>query len=101
VTNVTFSFDTSPNTNPTRKSGGNMAYYIPPSKTMGGYVPRVPHQIAPMIVHTYTRVHALLRCTNVIDKVHNFDVCQIFHFYQAAFASRPDVQLSLWMLIAF
>jgi len=30
VTNVTFSFETSPNTNPTRKRGGDMAYYVPP-----------------------------------------------------------------------
>ena len=26
-----------------------MAYYIPPSEKVGGHVPRVPHQIAPMI----------------------------------------------------
>jgi len=25
-----------------------MAYYVPPSKKVGGHVPRVPHQIAPM-----------------------------------------------------
>jgi len=27
-----------------------MAYYVPPSKNVGGHVPRVPHQIAPMAV---------------------------------------------------
>jgi len=25
-----------------------MAYYVPPSEKVGGHVPRVPHQIAPM-----------------------------------------------------
>jgi len=25
-----------------------MAFYIPPPEKVGGYVPRVPHQIAPM-----------------------------------------------------
>jgi len=27
-----------------------MAYYIPPPEKLGGHVPRVPHQIAPMCV---------------------------------------------------
>jgi len=27
-----------------------MAYYVAPSKKVGGHVPRVPHQIAPMLV---------------------------------------------------
>jgi len=26
-----------------------MVYYIPPSEKVGGHVPRVPHQIAPML----------------------------------------------------
>jgi len=30
VTNVTFSFEISPNTNPKRKKLGGMAYYVPP-----------------------------------------------------------------------
>jgi len=39
VTNITFVFETSPNTKPKEKKvGGDMAYYAP----------RVPHQIAPM-----------------------------------------------------
>jgi len=25
-----------------------MTYYVPPSEKVGGHVPRVPHQIAPM-----------------------------------------------------
>jgi len=29
-----------------------MAYYVPPSEKLGGHVPRVPHQIAPMIPQT-------------------------------------------------
>jgi len=36
VTNVIFGFETSPSTNPKRKK-------------WGGHVPRVPHQIAPMV----------------------------------------------------
>ena len=27
---------------------GEIAYYVPPSEKVGGHVPRVPHQIAPM-----------------------------------------------------
>jgi len=30
------------------KRGGHMAYYVPSSKKVGGHVPRVLHQIAPM-----------------------------------------------------
>jgi len=32
-----------------------MGDYVPPSEKMGGYVPRVPHQIAPML-YTYNAV---------------------------------------------
>jgi len=50
--NITFSFETYPITKPKeKKSGGDMAYYVPPSEKWGGPVPRVPHQIAPM--HAY------------------------------------------------
>ena len=31
-----------------RKKVGDMTYYVLPSKKVGGHVPRVPHQIAPM-----------------------------------------------------
>jgi len=48
VTIVTFSFETSPNTKPTRKGGGTWHIMSPPSKKVGGHVPRVPHQIAPI-----------------------------------------------------
>jgi len=48
VTNVTFSFETSPNTNPTRKSGGTWHIMSPRLKKWKGHVPRVPHQIAPL-----------------------------------------------------
>jgi len=47
---VTVSFETSPNTKPTRKSGGDMAYYVPPVWKSGGTRPPCPHQIAPMCV---------------------------------------------------
>jgi len=30
MTNVTFSFETSPNTKPKRRKWGDMAYYVPP-----------------------------------------------------------------------
>jgi len=50
VTNVTFSFETSPNTNPKRKMWGDMAYHITPYKKVAGHVPRVPRQIAPMFI---------------------------------------------------
>jgi len=46
VTNITFIFETSPNTKPKEKKVGDMAYYVPPpSEKVGGHVPR---QIAPM-----------------------------------------------------
>jgi len=49
VTNVTFIFETSPNTKPKEKNIGGWQHIIsPPSETVGGHVPRVPHQIAPM-----------------------------------------------------
>jgi len=48
VTNVIFRFETSPNTNSKRIKWGDMAYYVPPSKKVGGHGGRVPHQIAPM-----------------------------------------------------
>jgi len=50
VTNITFIFETSPIQNLKRKKWGNMAYYVPPSEKVGGQVPRVPHQIAPMVL---------------------------------------------------
>jgi len=31
------------------KQWGDMAYYVPPFRKVGGHVPRVPHQIAPML----------------------------------------------------
>jgi len=49
VTNVIFSFETSPNTNPKRKMWeGHVTLCLPRLKKWGGHVPRVPHQIAPM-----------------------------------------------------
>jgi len=51
VTNIPFIFETSPNTKPKeKKSGGDMAYYVPPSEKVRGHVPPVPHQIVPMCV---------------------------------------------------
>ena len=57
VTNVIFSFETSPNTNPKRKKWGDMAYYVPPPEEVGGHVPSVTHQIAPM-----SGQHSLIGC---------------------------------------
>jgi len=42
VTNVTFTFETSPTTNPKRKKWGDMAYYVPPSKKVGDTRPPCP-----------------------------------------------------------
>ena len=33
-----------------QKKWGDMAYYIPPPEKVGGHVPRVPDQIAPMVI---------------------------------------------------
>jgi len=48
VANVTFIFGTSPNIKPEGKKWGDMAYYTPSPEKVGGHVPRVPHQIAPI-----------------------------------------------------
>jgi len=48
VTNVTFIFATSPNTEPKDKNVGRTAYYVPPSEKVSGTRGRVPHLIAPM-----------------------------------------------------
>jgi len=48
VTNITFIFEASPNTKPKGRKWVDMPYYVPPSETVGGHVPRVPNQMAPM-----------------------------------------------------
>jgi len=50
VANVTFVFGTSPNTKPEEKKWGDIAYYAPLPEKVGGHVPRVPHQIGPMLM---------------------------------------------------
>jgi len=51
VTNITFIFEISANTKPKEKKvGGTWHIMSPPSEKVGGHVPRVPHQIAPMAV---------------------------------------------------
>jgi len=42
VTNVTFIFQISPNTQLWQKRGGDMAYYVTPSKKVGGKRPPCP-----------------------------------------------------------
>jgi len=42
VTNITFIFETSPNTKRKEKKWGDMACYIPPPEKVGGHVSRVP-----------------------------------------------------------
>jgi len=50
VTNITFVFETSPNTkHKEKKVGGTWHIMSPWSEKVGGYVPRVPHQIVTMI----------------------------------------------------
>ena len=48
VTNITFIFETSSNTKPREKSGGDIAYYVATVWKSGGTRPPCPHQIAPM-----------------------------------------------------
>ena len=49
MTNITFIFETSPNAKAKeKKAGGHGILCPPPSEKVGGHVPRVPHQIAPM-----------------------------------------------------
>ena len=51
MTNITFIFEASPNTKPKEKKvGGHGILYPPRLKNWAGNVPRVPHQIAPMIL---------------------------------------------------
>jgi len=53
MTNITFIFETSPNTKPKEKKVGGHGILCPSRlKKWGGHVPRVPHQIAPMLVIT-------------------------------------------------
>jgi len=48
VTNITFIFETSPNTKPKEKKVGGHGICPPSSEKVGGHVPHVPYQIAPM-----------------------------------------------------
>jgi len=50
---ITFIFETSPNTKPKEKKvGGHGILCLPRLKNLRGHVPRVPHQIVPMISTT-------------------------------------------------
>jgi len=63
VTNITFIFEASPNAKPKEKKvGGTWHIVSPPAEKVGGYVPRIPHQIAPMFRSTqllFTNLHFL------------------------------------------
>jgi len=48
VTNITFIFETSPNTQPKEKKVGGHGILYTSHLKKGGDVPSVPHQIAPM-----------------------------------------------------
>jgi len=48
VANITFIIKTSPNTNPKEKKVGGHGILYPPPEKVGGHVPCIPHQIAPM-----------------------------------------------------
>jgi len=50
VTNTTFIFETSPSTKSKEKKWGAWHIMYPSSEKVGGHVPCVPHQIAPMQV---------------------------------------------------
>jgi len=51
MTNVTFSFETSPNTNPTRKGGGHGILCPPRLKKWGDTSPVSPTKLHPWKVH--------------------------------------------------
>jgi len=46
-----------------------MAYYVPPSEKVGGHVPHVPHQIAPMPM-TQMKNMKIRRSIVLIDERH-------------------------------
>ena len=48
MANITFIIKTSPNTNPKEKKVGGHGILYPPPEKVGGHVPCIPHQIAPM-----------------------------------------------------
>jgi len=51
VTNITFIFETFPNAKPKEKKVGGTRHIISLlSEKVGGHVPRVPHQFAPMLL---------------------------------------------------
>jgi len=52
VTIVTFSFETSPNAKPTRKSGGTWHIMSPPSKKWGDTSPVSPTKLRPCLLYT-------------------------------------------------
>jgi len=62
VTNITFTFETAPNTKPKQKKVGGHRILCPPVWKSGGTRPRVPHQIAPM----RTLNEILMRAANLI-----------------------------------
>jgi len=53
VANVSFIFGTSQNIKPEEKKWRDVAYYIPNLKNWGGTLPRIPHQITPMVPRNY------------------------------------------------
>jgi len=58
MTNITFIFETSPNTKPKEKKVRGHGILCPPRlKKWRGRVPRVPHQIAPMSTHIYIGIY--------------------------------------------
>jgi len=54
MTNATFGFETSPNTNPKKKKWGDMAYYVPPTSKSGGTrpPPNCAHDLTWKILNT-------------------------------------------------
>jgi len=75
VENITFIFGTSPNTKPEEKKWGGMAYYIPPPEKVGGHVPRVPHQIAPMVNTEHESLRCLGCCSLCCQLCNDCGVC--------------------------
>jgi len=85
VKNVTFSFETSPNKNPTRKSGGP-----------GILCPRVPHQIAPM-KSTLNFIHMKLRGGGVARSGQSTPKWSSKKLVKDNFASQRKIRFDMFM----
>ena len=79
-----------------RKKWGDMAYYIPPPEKVGGHVPCVPHQIAPMLwtmtKRSFVWPYVLLSCKKLPKLIHSL------RFYFPSVALEESTALLLMLL---